>query len=132
MRKGYMLFLRYWAPVLLYCLIIFINSCFPVPDAIHHFQVSDKILHVIGYALLGALFFRAYLRTGRTGKNVGLVFLLSVASAGVYGISDELHQALTPCRSADALDALADVIGGAAGAGVYMLSTMKRRNASTV
>lgn len=130
-RKGYTLFFYYWGPVILYCLAIFINSCFPVPEAIQQFSISDKAMHAIAYALLGALFSRAYRRTWRHGNNATLVFFLGAVSAGAYGISDELHQILTPSRTGDAMDALADVIGGAAGAGAYVLAAVKFDNAST-
>ncbi|MCP4691619.1 MAG: hypothetical protein GY859_26470 [Desulfobacterales bacterium] len=125
------LLLFYWAPVILYCLIIFIQSCFPSPESLHLFSFSDKVLHALGYALLGALFFRAYQRTGRLGESAALVFFLSVVSTGLYGISDEFHQALTPSRSADLFDVLADVIGGAAGAAAYMWLSAKYGRAST-
>ena len=80
----------------------------------------DKVLHFLGYALLGALFLRAFHSTS-INHRLKLIFLLSVLLSGLYGISDEIHQSFVPYRDADAMDALADFLGGAFGAGVCLL-----------
>jgi VanZ family protein len=72
-------------------LLIFIASSVPgdqVPGTI-----SDKLAHLLVYAVLGAC------------------FMLSIA----YGISDEFHQSFTPGRTPDARDLVADGIGAAIG-----------------
>ncbi|MEW6673216.1 MAG: VanZ family protein [Thermodesulfobacteriota bacterium] len=108
-------FFYYWFPVIIYCALIFIQSSRPVPAGIPDWPYIDKLLHAGAYALLGALFFRAY-RTMRLGARLFTATVLSILSAGLYGISDELHQSFVPFRSADIQDALADFIGSAAGA----------------
>ena len=80
----------------------------------------DKVLHCLGYAFLGALFLRAFYTTS-ISQHVALIFVLSVLLSGLYGISDEIHQSFVPYRDADAMDALADIVGSAFGAGVMLL-----------
>ncbi len=109
-------FTHYWLPVLVYCAAIFIQSSFPTTEKLPQWTHLDKILHVAAYALLGFLLFRA-LATGRPGGNRNITLILSVLFAGLYGLSDEIHQSFIPGRSAEAADALADLVGGFLGAG---------------
>lgn len=74
----------------------------------------DKFLHFFAYGFLGALFFRA-LRNSYPHYSSWVLILLSITFAGMYGMSDEIHQMFVASRSADAMDWLADVVGGAAG-----------------
>jgi VanZ family protein len=113
------LFLFYWFPVLLYCLLIFIQSSLPSPESLPAVPGMDKVLHFLAYAVLAGLFFRAFGKTPATGKNILLATLLSIAAAAVYGISDEIHQHFVPSRNADVVDAIADIAGSFAGAIIY-------------
>ena len=113
-------FTYYWLPVLVYCAAIFIQSSFPTTEHLPQWPHLDKILHVAAYALLGFLFFRG-LATGRLADNHNIALILSILFAGLYGISDEIHQSFVPGRSAEAVDALADLVGGFLGAGVGWL-----------
>jgi VanZ family protein len=78
----------------------------------------DKVLHFVGYALLGALFLRAF-KTSRIKNNVKLMVILSVLLSSLYGISDEIHQYFVPYRDADLMDVLADMLGGLMGVYIY-------------
>ncbi len=120
-------FTVYWLPVLVYCLLIFIQSSFPSPVKEPDIAHFDKYLHLLGYGLLGVLFSRAYHGSSRwsDGKLWHLAFV-SILSAGLYGISDEIHQYFVPGRSADALDAAADFIGAALGAFFFLAFFAKR------
>jgi len=60
----------------------------------------DKLYHAGNFGVLAALL---YLATGRAW--------LAVLLASLYGVSDEVHQAFVPGRSADAADWLADTAG---------------------
>jgi VanZ family protein len=82
----------------------------------------DKVLHFVGYALLGALFLRAF-KTSRIINNVKLMLIFSVLLSSLYGISDEIHQYLIPYRDADLMDVLADTLGGILGVYIYHLKT---------
>jgi VanZ family protein len=78
----------------------------------------DKVLHFIAYALLGALFLRAF-KTSRIKNNIKLMVILSVLLSSLYGISDEIHQYFVPYRDADLMDVLADTLGGLMGVYIY-------------
>lgn len=78
-------------------------------------RVSDKLLHVVAYLILGWFVLRAThggVNELRLGPTIA-AFLLTVA----YGVSDELHQAYVPSRVASVGDAIAD----ASGAGLSIL-----------
>lgn len=107
-----------WLPVLLYCLLIYIQSSRPAPVELPGWNGADKLLHMAGYALLGALVVRAL----ATGGNMSTAFLILAATslAFAYGISDESHQAFVPARDADVLDALADGLGSFLGVVCYL------------
>jgi VanZ family protein len=107
----------HWGPVLLWAAWIFYLSSQshpPVPSWLLP-EGSDKVLHGWEYGLLGLLCFRAFRRAaGPWAAERALV--LAILSATLYGLSDELHQAFVPDRTADLFDLLADGIGAAAGA----------------
>ncbi len=108
--------LFYWLPVVVYCLMIFIQSSLPAAQPLAKLSYGDKLVHFAAYAVLGALFLRAF-RTGNLSPSTAL--WASVAATALYGLSDELHQALVPFRHADGLDWLADALGGLLGAYAY-------------
>jgi len=116
--------LSYWFPVFLYCLLIFIQSSYPSPESVPDWPNIDKLLHVAVYALLGALFLRAF-KTLRIQHNLKLVMILSILLSSLYGISDEIHQHFVPFRDADFMDALADMIGSVGGVYGYQLLSSK-------
>ena len=106
--------LVYRWPLVIYCVMIFVQSCFPSPEVIRHLHWSDKLMHLGGYAILGALTVRMLkreLRGVRPWKIMSLVVLVGT----LYGVSDELHQAFVPGRQADVLDVVADMAGTAMG-----------------
>jgi len=99
-------FLYHWAPVIFYTALIFVFSSFAltVPKG------SDKIIHILEYALLGFFMTRALLLTWNISKGWG-IFLGTLATA-VLGALDEFHQLFVPGRSSTVGDGLAD-LGGA-------------------
>jgi VanZ family protein len=111
-------FFIYWFPIILYCLLIFIQSSYPSIKRAPELPHLDKVLHFIAYALLGALFLRAF-KTSRIKNNVKLMLILSILLSSLYGISDEIHQYFVPYRSADLMDVLADILGGIIGVYIY-------------
>jgi VanZ family protein len=112
-------FFAYWFPILLYCLLIFIQSSYPSPEITPRWPHFDKVLHFTAYALLGALFLRAFYSTS-INHNLKLIIMLSVLLSGLYGISDEIHQSFVPYRTADVMDALADILGSALGVYIFL------------
>ena len=111
-------FFAYWFPILLYCLLIFIQSSYPSPQIGPEWPFKDKILHISAYALLGALFLRA-LNTTRIQHHLKLIVILSILFTSLYGISDEIHQSFVPYRTADVMDVLADILGSALGVYIF-------------
>ncbi len=81
---------------------------------------GDKYLHMLGYAILGSLFYRAF-RSLYFQDRLLLAILLSIAASTGYGISDEFHQYFVPYRSADIMDVLADMVGSCIGVMAYFL-----------
>lgn len=119
-------FLSHWLPLIGCCLAIYIQSDHPSPERLPTFAFSDKILHFAAYGLLGALFFRAYTTTPLKDRRNRLI-LLSIGSATLYGISDEIHQYFVPFRQADILDALADATGSICGVMIFHYWQVKKK-----
>ena len=109
-----------WLPVLILCLAIFLQSCFPSPDVGPSFHLNDKVLHMAVYALLAALVARACRLTWPGRFSAMQLLLISVAFSALYGLSDEWHQTLVASRHGSVLDVLADFTGGVVGALLYV------------
>ena len=128
------LFLKYWLPVLIWLGLIFIGSTdllsaehtsrFLIPflhwldpriswaaiNTIH--TVIRKLGHVIEYAILAVLLWRA-LRGGKSFEaRTAISFVLVWFACVILAASDEFHQSFVPSRTASARDAMID-IGGA-------------------
>ena len=81
-------------------------------------QISDKLQHCVGFALLAWIWCRALgkLRPGHgVRRNMIGGFWVSVAVGGAL----ELWQALLSYRSCDLLDWVADSVGALVGVGIY-------------
>ena len=126
-QSKFKLFLRYWLPPIAACLAIFMQSSYPGPERMPNVPFLDKLLHFGAYALLGILFFRAF-ETLPLRDNHNLLIFISIASATVYGISDEVHQYFVPHRHADILDGVANAIGSICG--VFFYYHWKKRKKS--
>lgn len=120
MSKRFKTLLYRWLPLIVYCLAIYIQSDFPSPEHLPSFEFSDKVLHFLAYAFMGILFYRAY-QTLQIKYNLRMLILLSVVSASLYGISDEIHQYYVPFRDADIFDAIANFLGASCGVYLYHL-----------
>ena len=120
-------FVFYWLPLIVYCVLIYVQSSHPSPEELPSFRFMDKLLHVAAYGVMGVLFYRAY-QTLRIKNNPQILVWLSMASASVYGISDEIHQYFIPERNADLYDVAADIIGAVCG--VYLYQLWERQKAT--
>jgi len=118
-------FVFYWLPLILYCLFIYIQSANPSPDQIPSIPYIDKVLHGAAYGIMGILFYRAY-QTLRIKDNIHMLMLLSVVSASLYGISDEIHQSFVPFRDAEVADVIADILGAVGGVFLYQMLIVSR------
>lgn len=120
-------FVYYWLPVILYCLLIFIQSSYPATQSLPSIPHMDKLAHAGAYALLGFLIFRVFQST-RIQKSAVLLVIFSALASSLYGISDEIHQHFVPSRTADIMDVLADVAGSVLGAGAAQIFFKKKRS----
>lgn len=116
----------YWLPVIAYASLIFYLSSLPHPEEdLPKFlfeQLSDKFLHVIEYAVLALLCYRAF-RWAAVPPVAQQAVLLAIVTASFYGMTDEVHQAFVPFRESSWLDWVADTAGaviGAVGSGRMM------------
>lgn len=103
--------LSLWLPVAVYMAGIFIASSLSTGAGAS--LVPDKVVHAAVYGGLAIVLLRA-LGRGLRYPISWPAMLWAVAIAGLYGISDEIHQAFVPTRHADPADLLADVLGAAA------------------
>lgn len=101
-------------PVALVAVAILVASLVPLGGIESGVPGADKLLHVVGHALLAA----TALRWRRPG-TLGGVLAIVVAATG-YGAGVELLQAATPTRTPSLLDALANAVGAALGAGLWV------------
>lgn len=112
-----------WLPLVLWVLVLFGVSSIPdlrVPK--HDTPGLDKLFHFGEYLVLGVLFARA------VGAPAARRALWSGALLGLcVAMLDELYQSTVPGREADVVDAIADVMGAAAGALVWSLWTRRRQ-----
>jgi len=104
-------FLKYRLPAIFYAIVIFTQSSFshiPTPSIGLRFQ--DKLIHAIVYGILGFLSIRAfYYKSNDFMRRNALVLSFSISF--LYALSDELHQAFVPGRTAEIGDLIADFIG---------------------
>jgi len=121
-------FFSHWLPLIAYCLAIYIQSNYPGPERLPTFTFSDKILHFAAYGLLGILFFRAYATLSLKDRR-NMLILLSIGSATLYGISDEIHQYFVPFRQADILDAVANASGSICAVTIFNYWQVKKKPA---
>lgn len=111
--KKLKIFILYWLPAFIVMAVIFALS------SRQRINVSDtkavnfslfKTLHVLEYALLYFLLFRAFLKSlGK--KKRKKAYLFAVIVSVLYAISDELHQTFTPTREGSPRDIVIDTIG---------------------
>src|SRR3989338_6497752 len=111
-----MKYLKHWLPAILWACFIFYMSSIQGTQ-LPSIPLSDKIIHAIVYLVLGFFTARALVRA----HNLSLWPVIFTASmlAGIYGMTDEIHQMFVPTRTAEMFDLLSDFAGGFMGAFIY-------------
>ncbi len=105
----------------------FVLSLGPAPPGLNAFPASDKVVHAAGYAALtGCWLLAAVWRPGRGAGPFPRAAWLVVAAAVVLGSGIEVGQHFVD-RSADPLDALADIAGVLAA--LWAWTSLRRRAA---
>ncbi len=110
-----------WAAVGLYLAAIFFLSSLSSVAGTPSLPGSDKLLHALAYGLLAVLWCRALAAWPLQGRPSAAIAAAAVILASLYGISDEIHQAFVPARTAALWDWIADMIGSGCGAGAWAL-----------
>ncbi|MEW5855481.1 MAG: VanZ family protein [Myxococcota bacterium] len=83
-----------------------------IPELLEVIPAVDKVIHTGEYGLFALLVAQTLARLWPELDGLPR-FLLALTTAGCFGISDEVHQAWVPGRSASVYDALADLLGAA-------------------
>jgi VanZ family protein len=97
-----------WLPVVAYTVLIWVLSSRTLDIRLEAFPFRDKGVHFCEYGVLGFLMTHAvHVTWPRARRGLLAAFWLTVS----LGLTDELHQAYVPGRSADGLDLVADALG---------------------
>lgn len=108
-------YLKFWLPPIIWGALIFSGSGAPsiTVSQVYWLNFSaHKITHLIEYAVLGILLYRA-LKEEKISKKEAVVY--AVVICAFYGFTDEFHQSLTPTREPRVRDMIIDTIGGTLG-----------------
>ncbi|NIA08562.1 MAG: teicoplanin resistance protein VanZ [Nitrospiraceae bacterium] len=98
---------------IVYAGIIFGGSSVP-GNQVPSLPVSDYLMHVFEYTVLGALLI--WWRLSNTSILKGVALIQTILLGSIYGLLDEFHQYFVPGRCTDPLDWVADTIGTTIGA----------------
>lgn len=102
-----------WGPVLAWAGLIFFLSSLPdLSSGLEQDFLLRKTAHVLEYAVLAALIWRAF--RGSFGLKGPVLALLCFSAAALYAASDEWHQSFVPGRGPSAVDVLIDSTGALA------------------
>ena len=141
-------FLKYWLPIVIWLIMIFIGSTdlmsaehtsriigpilrwlYPgiSPSRIEQVQfVIRKTAHVSEYAVLSLLIFRALANTTRQAGLAGAASITLLISSA-FAASDEFHQSFVPSRTSSVRDVVIDITGAIFGMTIYWSFVHKKR-----
>ncbi len=101
--------------------LIFTISSFEVAvPGVDRLPFRDKAIHFVEYGVLGWLCARAAAQSWPS-VPIRRTFAFAVFVSTLYGLSDEVHQALVPGRSSELADVVADFVGSIAGAAAALV-----------
>lgn len=83
------------------------------------FSHQDKLLHFTAYGLMAFLAARA-LNRERPAMGRSRLYMFALGFTIVFGLSDEIHQAFVPGRTASTGDWIADIMGSCMGAWIFL------------
>jgi len=106
--------ISYWLPPVIWmALIFYFSSRFRV-SATGKFLfdfIIFKTLHLLEYAILYFLLFRAFYSINNQQLTINNKFLFPVLLSILYAVSDEFHQTLVPTREGKIRDVFIDSLG---------------------
>lgn len=103
--------IKYWTPVVIWCVVIFSFSSMQVGSASEFYWkdfVVKKTAHLIEYGILATLIYRALINNNFSKNKAAM---LAILLCFIYGLTDEFHQSFTPGRGPKFTDALIDTFG---------------------
>ena len=109
-----------FGPAILYMLLIWALSSFPIQLDFSRVPLRDKGVHFVEYGTLSVLLTHA-LRSTAPQRRAILIWGAAVIITLVWGAIDEIHQAFVPGRFSDVGDLVADGCGAVAGSLLYLL-----------
>ncbi len=126
-------FFRNWFPVLIWAIIIFWLSSIPnLESGLKEDFILRKIAHILEYAILTFLLFRALrpeVDEFKPGKKELRAFskalIWAVVFAFLYSLSDEYHQTFVFGREGTLKDVAIDSIGILVTAGIWYIKNRK-------
>jgi hypothetical protein len=105
-------FFKYWLPVGIYLIIIFLFSDHPTVT-VTTIDWGDflfkKTIHFFEFGILFLLFYRAFNKTVDWPSNK--IAIWAIILTVLYAISDEYHQSFIPGRTATVRDVMIDSAG---------------------
>jgi VanZ family protein len=142
------LFLKYWLPVFIWLGVIFAGSTaifsteqtsrylvpflrWLDPDisisaiATIHFALR-KLGHLIEYAVLAALLWRALHIAGNSRAKMSTLFVGVWVACTIIAVSDEFHQSVAASRAASPYDVLIDACGALMGILLSLMFSRRR------
>ena len=124
-------FLKYWLPVLLWMIFIFVGST-DLMSAEHTSRFLVPFLRWLGLDISdpAVATIQLFIRKceERLARAAASAFILAV----IYATFDELHQAFVPSRTASPYDVAIDTAGALSGLVVYWFMTRQVRQRSKI
>jgi VanZ family protein len=101
--------------------LVFVVSSFEVSvPGVRHLPFRDKAIHFVEFGVLGWLCAGAASRSWQS-ESAWRTAAFAVFVSTLWGLSDEIHQALVPGRSSELADLAADFLGSVVGACAWHL-----------
>ena len=107
--------INFWVPPVIWGALIFSVSSTSVPQVSTSYTVDftiHKFAHIIEYAILGILIYRALIQE-KISRREAVIYAIIIAA--FYGFTDEFHQSFTPHRTTRLRDVIIDTIGATSG-----------------
>lgn len=106
---------KYWLPPVIWGALIFSGSTLKSASVSQVYTVdfiAHKTVHILEYAILGILIYRA-IKIENINKKEAILYAIVITM--FYGLTDEFHQSFTPTRTPRLRDVIIDTIGASGG-----------------